>query len=97
MTKSKKWLEIAEAYLTPYGKRTENQRTLTNLGICEACSYVEFADKFDYKKYGDNYSMLNYSDYYFAPYRKLFDTIHDEWRGMFALLMSEAVKTEKDW
>ena len=96
MTKSKKWLEIAEAYLTPYEYRTNKQKDITFYGLCEACKKV-YLGRFEYKKYGDNYSMLNYSDYYFAPYRKLFDTIHDEWRGMFALLMSEAVKTEKDW
>ena len=101
MTKSKKWLEIAEAYLTPYEERTDRQKDITLYGLCDACKKV-YLGRFEYKKYGEPGCETDDFDYYYAPSResfniKPFKPIHDKWRGMFALLMAEAVKIEKDW
>jgi len=101
MTKSKKWIKIAKAYLTPYENRTKHQIEITEYGLCGAYDSIN-NQKFEYKKYGKKEDGTDDLDYYYVPCResfnlKPFKLIYDEWRGMFALLMAEAVKIEKDW
>lgn len=43
MNEKEAWLEIEEAYDTPYNKRSNMQRAITNFGICNALCVVDIS------------------------------------------------------
>lgn len=92
MTNKQAWLEIAEAYLTPYKERSEWQKNITEVGLCWA------SDKVSLNSFG-RYWFNTYSNdlwfsvrarsycYWDMKYKRVTIEKADHLRGTFALFM----------
>jgi len=78
--KSEHWLEMAEAFGTPFAERTERQKDITRNGLCYAVSRFNYEFRKDVETIG--YKMGFWG---FWPFDR--GERSDEQRCLFALLM----------
>lgn len=96
MTHKQTWLEIAEAYLTPRSERTEKQRFLTVLGLCDAASDMGLKFHKMARLMGELVGPFHGIDYWWPVYGlEDYLPIHDELRGLQALFF--AAMSAKDF
>ena len=93
MTHRSRWYEIAEAYGTPRGERTERQIRLTHTGLCSALTICGIDPYVVYKirRISGELSAFWFPVFYSWDWLP----IYDEYRCIFALFM--AAMSEKDF